>query len=65
MSVNHYPKGSHEYKQKQKIIEAQTKGFTDVQTIKEARELIRFAYAREGIPLRYTEMGAIIRIFPA
>jgi len=65
MSVNHYTKGTNEYAQKQKIIEVQTKGFTDVQTIKEAKELIRFAYAREGIPLRYTQMGASIRIFPA
>lgn len=65
MSTNHYSQGTLEYKKKQKIMEAQTKGFTDVDTIKEAKELIRFAYAREGIPLRYTQMGATIRIFPA
>ena len=62
MVTNHYSQGTLEYKQKQKVIEAQTKGFVDVQTVKEAKELIRFAYTREGIPLRYTQMGTTVRV---
>lgn len=65
MSINQYTQGTLEYKQKEKVIEVQTQGFTDVETIKEVKDLIRFAYTREGIPLRYTQIGATIRVFPA
>ena len=65
MSINQYTQGTLEYKQKQKVIEVQSWGFTDVGNIKEANDLIRFAYTREGIPLRYTPMGATVRVFPA
>ena len=58
MSINHYT----EYKQK--IKEAQTRGFTDVETIKEAKNLICLAYTREQIPLRLTRMGATVKVFP-
>jgi hypothetical protein len=63
--INHYRQGTLEYKWKQKIIESQTKGVSELKSLKEVKELIRFAYTREGIPLRYTQMGAIIRVFPA
>ncbi|WP_338469758.1 hypothetical protein R4Z10_13165 [Niallia sp. XMNu-256] len=63
--MNQYTQGTPEYKKKQKIMEAQIKGYTDVQTVQEAKQLIRFAYTREGIPLRYTKMGAFIKVFPA
>ncbi len=65
MSMNPYNQGTPEYNQKQKIIEVKTQGFTDVQTIQEAKQLIRFAFTRERIPLRYTKMGAFIRVFSA
>ena len=65
MSTNQYSQGTVEYRRKQKIIEVQLRGFTDVESIKEAKELIRFAYSREGIPLRYTWMGEMIRVLPA
>jgi hypothetical protein len=65
MSTNQYRHGTVEYKQKQKVIEVQIRGFTDVESIKEAKDLIRFAYTREGIPLRYTWMGEMIRVLPA
>jgi hypothetical protein len=57
MSTNQYRQGTVEYKWKQKIIDVQLRGFTDVESIKEAKDLIRFAYTREGIQLRYTWMG--------
>ena len=63
MSTNQYSQGTVEYKQK--VIEVQIRGFTDVESIKEAKDLIRFAYTREGIPLRYTWMGEMIRVLPA
>ena len=44
MSINHYAKGTIEYKQKQKIMEAQTQGFTKVETIKEAVDEITPAH---------------------
>ena len=44
MSTNQYSQGTVEYKRKQKIIEVQIRGFTDVESIKEAKDLIRFAY---------------------
>lgn len=65
MVVNQYTPGTLEYKLKQKVIEAQTRGYTDVETVKNAKELIRFAYTRERIPLRYTRMGATVRVLPA
>ncbi|MFZ0444471.1 MAG: hypothetical protein WAM95_07520 [Bacillus sp. (in: firmicutes)] len=65
MSTNKYRQGTVEYKWKQKIIDVQLRGFTDVESIKEAKDLIRFAYTREGIPLRYTWMGEMIRVLPA
>ena len=65
MSTNQYRQGTVEYKWKQKIIDVQLRGFTDVESIKEAKDLIRFAYTREGIPLRYTWMGEMIRALPA
>lgn len=65
MVVNYYTPGTFEYLQKEKIIEVQTKGYTDVISIKEVKELIQFAYAREGIPLRYVRWGGIFRVLPA
>jgi hypothetical protein len=65
MSTNQYSRGTVEYKQKQKVIEVQIRGFTDVESIKEAKDLITFAYSREGVPLRYTWMGEKIRVLPA
>ncbi|MBB6446829.1 hypothetical protein [Bacillus benzoevorans] len=65
MSTNQYAPGTLQYKLKQKAMEAQTRGYTDVETVKQAKELIRFAYTMEGIPLRYTRLGAIIRVLPA
>jgi hypothetical protein len=65
MSINHYTLGTFEYLHKEKIIEVQTKGFTDVRTIKEEKELIQFAYTREGIPLRYIRWGGVFRVLPA
>ena len=65
MSTNQYRQGTVEYKRKQKIIDVQLRGFTDVESIKEAKDLIRFAYTREGIPLRYTWMGEMFRVLPA
>jgi hypothetical protein len=65
MAINQYTPGTLEYKLKQKAMEVQTRGYTDVETVKQAKELIRFAYNREGIPLRYTQLGAIIRVLPA
>ena len=65
MLKNQYSHGTVEYRRKQKIIEIQIRGFTDVESIKEAKDLIRFAYSREGIPLRYTWMGEMIRVLPA
>lgn len=65
MAVNQYAPGTFEFRQKEKVIEVQTKGYTDVKTIQEVKELLQFAYAREGIPLRYVRWGGVFRILPA
>ena len=58
MSTNQYRQGTVEYKWKQKIIDVQLRGFTDVESIKEATAPYSFClYERRNSTSLYMDGG--------